>query len=298
MPPISLPSTSRALYRVFIAPTLTTSNFTPIRIHQLPAVHLLPSQNVRQVSYKKPAVRQNLSDVFTFDNAITSPRVNYIDTSGVFHANVPLSRAQSSFNRALFYLVQVSEGKVDEFGLHLSPEDLPTCKVISKIDLRAQHAKKMDLERRAAKGQGAGPAQKNLELNWAIAGGDLKHRLGKLKEFLSDGRKVEVLFGTKKRGRVATMEECEDLMKKVKEAVEECKGAEISKKMEGTVGGVLTMFFQGRRLEAEAEKISRKEEARKGRRKSDRVREAAEKESEDAEKESGEKTTEEKAAAI
>lgn len=249
-----------------------------------PLAEYLAALEVRdksEKSYKKPAVRHALSDHFIYDAAIKSPRVNYVDTKGIYHANVPFTAAQSSFNRTTYHLVQLTPGKVDEYG-QPDPDDLPTCKVISKMDLRAQHQKKLDLERRQARGVGTGPAGKNLELNWAIAGGDLKHRLEKMKEFLKEGRKVEILFGAKRRGRVATKEECEGLMGKVREAVEECKGASQSKEPEGVVGGVLTMFFQGRKIE-EKEDGAKKEEARKGRRKVEQERNAEEREEKEKE---------------
>jgi len=274
MPPIHLSNTSRALFRVFVAPTLSTAIRAPqpiaFRHHGRPV--FLPLTATRPRSYKKPAVRHALSDHYTFDSAIQAPYINLVDASGNFHPNTSLSKAQSSFNRTTHHLVQLTEQKVDEFG-NPDPDDIPTCKVISKIDLRAQHAKKLDLERRQAKGLGAGPAAKNIELNWAIASGDLQHRLNKIKEFLLEGRKVEILFGTRQKGRVATNRECEQLMHQVKETVMECKGASQSKEPEGTIGGVLTMFFQGKRMEGLGEK---KEETRKGRRKSKQEKEGEE----------------------
>jgi translation initiation factor IF-3 len=266
MPPIHITSTSRALYRVFIVPTLTTT-FRPIP-STLTRLDAFPKITVRGKAYKKPAVRHALSDHFTYDSAITCPRINYIDEKGVFHGNVTLH--QVSYNRVTHHLLQLTAEKFDEFGsLSLAPEDLPTCKVISKMDLRAQHQKKLDLERRQASGLGTGPAGKNLELNWAIAGGDLNHRLEKMKEFLKEGRKVEILFGVKRRGKVATQEECEGLVEKVREAVAECKGAGQIKEPEGVMGGVMTMFFQGRKLEGVGDPV-KKEEARRGRRVAER----------------------------
>jgi translation initiation factor IF-3 len=266
MPPVHFPSTSRALYRVFIAPTLTTTTRPAPSL--LNGSNIFPRTTVRGKAYKKPAVRHALSDHFTFDNAIKFPRVNYVDEKGVFHGNVTLP--QVSYNRVTHHLLQLTDGKVDDFGTpSANPADLPTCKIISKMDLRAQHQKKLDLERRQSKGLGTGPAGKNLELNWAIEGGDLKHRLEKMKEFLKEGRKVEILFGAKRRGRVATKEECEELLNKVKAAVEECKGAGQIKEPDGVMGGVMTMFFQGKKLEGVGDPV-KKEEARKGRREKNR----------------------------
>jgi translation initiation factor IF-3 len=93
---------------------------------------------------------------------------------------------------------------------------------------------------------------KNLELNWAIAGGDLKHRLERLKEFLREGRKVEILLGPKKRGKKATEQEANAVIKAVRDAAGECKGAS-EVKAEGTVGAVMTVVFEGRKIEEKKE---------------------------------------------
>ncbi|KAF2643839.1 hypothetical protein P280DRAFT_466569 [Massarina eburnea CBS 473.64] len=249
-----IPSTSRALYRVFIAPTLTpayplrlqTPFLLPYYTTRLPSP---PQTTVRHKTYKKDIQRHALSDHFTFDNAIQGTYINLVSDTGEYKQNVPLYEALRSYNRVTHHLLQLSSGEdeVDEEGYEI-PGALPLCKVISKIDLRAQHTKKLEIMRRTLMGKGAGPDAKNLELNWAIAGGDLGHRLEKLKGFLKDGRKVEVLIGPKIRGRVATEEECRDLLLQVRGTVEELSGAREIKKPDGVIGGVMTLFFEGKNL--------------------------------------------------
>ena len=92
---------------------------------------------------------------------------------------------------------------------------------------------------------------KNLELNWGIDGNDLSHRLGKMKDFLREGRKVTLLLGPKRWRRVATPEECNRVLEKVRAAVDECKGARDVKEAEGKVGGVMTLTFMGQKAEKE-----------------------------------------------
>lgn len=197
--------------------------------------------------------------MFTIDTAIKADRINVVDENGVFHRNVPLNEALDSMDRLTHHLQQLTPGKVDEYG-RADPEDLPTCRILSKIDLRAKHKRKLDVERQQAKGQGTGPAPKSMELNWAIAEGDLKHRLEKLKEFLKEGRKVEIMLGQKKKGKKASEEEANRVMERVIDAVGECKGAGKVKET-GTVGAVLTVVFEGRKLdEKEAKKDKRKGE--------------------------------------
>lgn len=257
MPPTHISSTSRALYRVFIAPNLRIN--TPIPLQFLPAfaspttsssTSLAPRTTVRTKTYTKDTRRHALSDHYVLDAAIASPLINYVDEAGKFHPGFPLIDALGDFNKVTHHLVQMAPGNVDEAGRPASndPADLPTCRVISKISLREQFQRKLETARRQAKGQPVGPAHKNLELNWAIAGGDLKHRLEKMKSFLRDGRKVEVMLGPKKRGKKATLDEANSVLTALREAVEECKGASVLK-TEGTVGGIMTMVFEGRKVD-------------------------------------------------
>lgn len=260
MPPTHhISSTSRALYRVFVLPNLRTPSSSGIPIQFAPAFAptygppsvpvpstSLSQTQVRHKSYaRKDTRRHALSDYYTIDNAITAPRVNFVDADGKFFEDVATLDALNSFNKVTHHLVQVTPGRVDEFGV-ADPAHPPVCRVVSKMDLRAQHEKKVEAARKQAKGV-VGPPQKNLELNWAIGGGDLKHRINKLSEFLLEGRRVEVLLGPKKRGRKATAEEADTVYKAVMDAAEQSKAKEI--KREGTVGAVFTVVFEGKAVE-------------------------------------------------
>ena len=266
MSPYYVSSTSRALYRVFIAPILPRasvhtciipSNVIKSRLQARPfsQTHLLLKQ------YKKDTRRHALSDHYIIDRAITAPRINFIDDKGRFFQDIALLDAQQTFNRTTHHLLQVSSGKPHLLSEDLDPfseeyiQALPVCKAVPKMELRAQHEKKLDIERRQAKGLGTGPSPKNLELNWAIAGGDLKHRLEKLKGFLREGRKVEVLLGPKRKGRVATGEEARGVLKGLRDAVGEVKGA-TEVKGEGNVGAVMTLIFEGKKIEKEKAAVS------------------------------------------
>ncbi|KAF2628573.1 hypothetical protein BU25DRAFT_38172 [Macroventuria anomochaeta] len=267
MPPTHhISSTSRALYRVFVLPNLrSTTSGIPVQFapafaptYGPPSITVNPlSQNqVRNKSYAKRDTRRHaLSDYYTIDSAITAPRVNFVDAEGRFFEDVATLDALNSFNKVTHHLVQVTPGRVDEFGVQ-DPDHPPVCRVVSKIDLRAQHERKVDAARKQAKGI-TGPPQKNLELNWAIGGGDLKHRLNKLQDFLLEGRRVEVLLGPKKKGRKATAEEASAVHKAIMAAADECKGAKEVKR-EGAVGAVLTIVFEGKKADEEKKKVDEK----------------------------------------
>jgi translation initiation factor IF-3 len=93
---------------------------------------------------------------------------------------------------------------------------------------------------------------KTLELNWAIDGNDLSHRLGKMKGFLAKGFRVEIMLAAKKRGRQATMEEADNLVKNIRDAVSTVEGSKEWKSMDGVVGNQATVYFQGQ-LQASAQ---------------------------------------------
>lgn len=253
-------STSRALYRVFVAPNLAPSHRAFVHAPlSITGASVLPFQGqTRSVYYRrKPAQRHSLTDYYTFDNAINASHVNLVDENGVFHTNVPILSALKKYNRVTHHLLLVDPGTVDEFGTS-DPADLPTCKVTSKIDLRNQFQKKVELKQREETGKlGTAGDAKKLELNWAIAGGDLTHRLSKLQDFLLEGRKVDVTLGPKRRGKEATRDEATAVLKAIRDAVLDCKGAGETKEPDGVVGGVMTLFFEGKDLSEKkpAEKV-------------------------------------------
>jgi len=91
-----------------------------------------------------------------------------------------------------------------------------------------------------------GATIKTIELNWAIDGNDLGHRLNRVKEFLGRGNKVEVVLAAKRKGRKATLEEAQSLLQKIKEAIGEVEGARETRAMEGKILQQATIYAEGR----------------------------------------------------
>ncbi|KAG8630800.1 hypothetical protein KVT40_002419 [Elsinoe batatas] len=122
---------------------------------------------------------------------------------------------------------------------------IPVCKVENKAEaaakIRAQEAARKEQKKLAPEGV------KIIELNWAIAEGDLGHRLKKVEEFLAGRRRVEVVIAPKRRGKKASREEAEGVLKKVREAVARAEGAKETRPMQGQVGGVVSLMVEGRR---------------------------------------------------
>ena len=114
---------------------------------------------------------------------------------------------------------------------------------MSKKEIYEQERVKRD-QKVAARKNSADNA-KTIELNWAIAEGDLAHRMKRVEEFLGQGRKVEVVLAKRKGGRKASVEECEGLVGRIQDVVGRVEGAKVGKSMEGKLGGVATLFLEG-----------------------------------------------------
>lgn len=257
MPPNHPGGTARALYRVFIQPSLSASRpplRAPLRPASAPIQPLfVPLSLRRHKAYMKDNLRQSLTDVFVVDEAIRSRYINLVNADG-FHPAVALRDVLHTFDRTVYHLVQVAPGSTDNGPP--SPDDpasLPTCKLQSKQELREQQKVKLALKNKAKTkgGAGVGGPSKQLEINWAIDANDLRHRLTRMKEFLGQGRKVEVILAPKKAGRRATVEEAQAVVRKVRDAAGECKGVVEAKDPKGKIEGVFTIVFEGKLIEKE-----------------------------------------------
>lgn len=124
-------------------------------------------------------------------------------------------------------------------------EWVPVCKVENKIEaaakLRAAENARKEAKKLAPEGV------KIMELNWAIAEGDLGHRMKKVREFLMDRRRVEIVVAPKKRGKRASREEADSMLKKVRQSITEVEGAKEIRPMQGQVGGVVSIMVEGKR---------------------------------------------------
>lgn len=226
--PIHLGSTSLALHRVFVAPVELPSHAKPAssiaaaysyRSLRLPSI---TTSQVRQ--YSAPQRR------LPRDEEIQSRFVRLVDEAGKLQTPIPLNRALSDLDRSTHWLVQVSEG---------DPETGTVCKIIDK-------ARQREVEKARAKAARAPQrVTKTLELNWAIDGNDLQHRLEKMQEFLEKGNRVEITLAPKRKGRKATLAEAVALMSRIRKTAADVETAKERQAMDGKVLGLVTMYFDG-----------------------------------------------------
>ena len=147
------------------------------------------------------------------------------------------SREKDERGRPTQFLQEVGPANRDEGRLY------PICKMFDR-----RHVREMEMAKEKAKE--VKKQEKHLEINWTIDDNDLGHRLGKLKEFLEKGFKIEIMFGVKRKGwrkrRQASEEDMKRLVDKIKGTVEAVEGARELKPMSGKLGGQAILSFEGK----------------------------------------------------
>lgn len=120
------------------------------------------------------------------------------------------------------------------------------CRIVDTVaEAKAAKAAAAEAKEMAKEAKKLERQMKRLELNYAIAPHDLRHKVKRLHEFLGKGLRVEVLLARKRGSRKTTRPEEEQLVNSVREAALAVSGATEYKKMDGTVGAVVTMYFEG-----------------------------------------------------
>ncbi|KAJ5097300.1 hypothetical protein N7456_008021 [Penicillium angulare] len=212
-----LVSTAQALRQTFVTPLYKTTPgiVHPFKIHHGMQLRLFQHSRSLALREYRPPVKGPIRD-----EGIRAPTVQVVDADGDIQPPQSLSEVLESFNRNEYFLIQVSPG---------APKQPPVCKIMNKLEYRnAEKAKE-----KAAKA--AKQSVKQIELNWAIDGHDLAHRLKKLTTFLEKGRKVEIILTRKKHKRAPTVDEIKQVMQSVMDTTRAAGGTQV-KEMEGEPG--------------------------------------------------------------
>lgn len=182
-------------------------------------------------------------------------RLAHLVTSDGFQAAESLSTLLRAIDRTTQHLRKVGE----------TDEGIPVVKLVTNDELREESRNRNKVVVKQKKGE---DSSKQVELNWAITENDLGYRLKRIEQFLKEGRRVEVLIAPKKGGRRATKDEIDELLATMRATIAEVEGgSEEWKKMEGKIGGQVTLFFQPKDEggKAKAEKEAKKREEREER---------------------------------
>ncbi|KAK4546365.1 hypothetical protein LTR36_002042 [Oleoguttula mirabilis] len=244
MATIHASSSLQALYRVFVLPTLSKSPPLLRRAGRQAPPPPQP-QHQRPFSASAPhAVKTRAPEerAHKWDEEIRARLLYFVDPETGKREEEPRTRYDvlNTLNRQTHRLVQLSP---DQPG---NRDFIPVCKVVSKKEQyeTEQRAKKAVKEKKAESNKVN--SVKTLELNWAIDGNDLGHRLERVAGFLGEGRRVEIVLAAKKQGRKATGPECEGVVKRILETVGAVPGARELKPLDGKMGGFATIVLQGR----------------------------------------------------
>jgi translation initiation factor IF-3 len=188
--------------------TRTNRHFSQTRIACVP-------RSPSDPKYKPPELRKPRNE------DIRHRWVQIVNSEGRLDDPVRLQLALRNVDTKTHYIEQLTPDEPD------NPDYLPVCRVVDKKqEYEVQKGRK--LAAKAAKSRSLKTSvagAKTIELNWAIDAHDLSHRMDKLKAFLLEGRRVEVAIAKKKRGRLATAEECQNVLRSLKECVDSVPGA-------------------------------------------------------------------------
>ena len=165
------------------------------------------------------------------DEEISEHLIRVVEENKQISDPQELQQVLRSIDRKQFFLVQVSPPTSGQ---------LPLCKIVEKKQVFA-HQAEVDKKNKKPKS-----TAKRIELGWHVDRGDLRHKMEKLKQFLEEGRKVEVEVHTKKRKQPVTLDVAEAVLKRIRGTVSEVNGARETKSMIGTVGKLVTLFLEGK----------------------------------------------------
>ena len=238
-------STARALYEVFISSIKPAQHYgikvRPQSLHSRSS-QAIASRNQRR-SYVPTTNNDSEKAKIIYDYKITAPQIAIVDEKGTFHPPLPLAQARRSYDPFYYRLVQVSKPEDDGNTI---------CKLMAQDEFIKIIQDQTKVAKSKVKNIGTQPA-KQIELNWAIAEGDLKHRLDAMQTFLEKGRRVEVLLAPKRKGRRATHEEAIEILEKVRRRIRDLEGAKEWKSMSGELLATATLYFEMKGAKSSAE---------------------------------------------
>lgn len=247
-------SPMKALYSIFVQPTLSTSrtaalrNTQPQLHHQAlrqtqPSVRAFTTSPARLIGQKTKTAR-TAREVREqkWNEEIKARDIYLVDPATNLLVEEPVSRFATlrGLDLKTERLVQLSPDDPED------PDFIPVCKIVNKKEAADAERRKKAQNKESKQAAAKERSIKTVELNWAIDANDLAHRLEKVRGFLEEGRKVEFVFASKRRGRKATMAECQGMLDQIRKLADGVSGARESQEFEGKMGGFATLKYQGK----------------------------------------------------
>ncbi|KAK3618673.1 hypothetical protein LTR56_024498 [Elasticomyces elasticus] len=243
-------SAYQALYTVFVIPALRQTSTCRLAIRPTLSIAPLYAQRSFSVSpVQHTKTRAPVKRTQKWDEEINAKVIQLVDPDTNLLLDDGATRTKydvlNSIDRKTHRLVQHSPPLSENASCEERMNWIPVCRVVSKKEQYEVEKRKKVQSKERMKENLKSQSVKTFELNWAIDANDLQHRLDRIADFLGEGRRVEIVLAAKKRGRKATPEECQGVVKKIEGVVLDVKGATVMKNLEGTPGGFATMVLQG-----------------------------------------------------
>ena len=97
----------------------------------------------------------------------------------------------------------------------MSDAPAPVVKIVDTKEAREKYKAMKKRAQAAARAQ----VRKEIQVTWGVAAGDLAHKLGKVRQELVGGRKVDLIFASKKGQVVPTKQEMDARLESVLETL-------------------------------------------------------------------------------
>ncbi|KAK1760711.1 hypothetical protein QBC47DRAFT_12580 [Echria macrotheca] len=228
-----------ALRSVFINNVLGTQprgRFVLPRLF-LPSLANPPLQ--RQAFSVHHALFKKAAPALPRDDEIEDPLIIVRDPeTGQLGPPTPTKNVLKQLDLRLKTLVMVKQASADE-----NAPQYPICVIANRRILPEPQPVKGKGKKKKAENE----PDKELEIRWGIGLNDLQLKLKKLREFLGKGYTVHVsLLRNRKRGtRVATTEECKQILETVEGVIREIPGTKETQGRSGNLGANYKIFLQG-----------------------------------------------------
>ncbi|KAL8785089.1 MAG: hypothetical protein Q9213_003594 [Squamulea squamosa] len=243
-------STAEALQRVFLP--YWTKQWRCLPQPKVPRYQLFNLQHRYYGARNRGLTAAAPDDGLIRDEGIRASEIQIVGPNNSLRPPTKLRDSLASIDRSTQFLMQVGEKVHPRFADTRGPgegqrDDRPKIPVCKIVDKRSHEQAQIE---RAKRNKTAFISTKEVELNWNIAPHDLDHRLKRMKEFLSDGKRVEVVFGKKRKGWMQRKEvtdgKAQELLTMIRDQVSTIEGGKEWKIMEGQEGGELRMFFEAK----------------------------------------------------
>ncbi|KAF3063645.1 putative translation initiation factor protein [Daldinia childiae] len=262
-------SPARALHRVLVSDLLSRSRTTS-----------LTSRTTS--SYLLPPRLFSCSHLITNTNTTTLPpplpiprqQTRSLSTTAILR-RIDLSQKRPTNGKIPYDYVRVVGPPPDNA---LSPAQ-PIGTVLASLNPKTHtlvmrrhmpHRRQRGLQSRRARSRAARARKavdtKELEFSWGIEPHDMGHKLRRLRQFLDLGLNVEVILAKKRHAKPVSIEAAEAVLEAVRSALTLVDGAKEVRKMDGKVGGVVRLYFEGpsekkRRKKKDLEQKGKEEES-------------------------------------